>query len=187
MNAQPGPLFTFFQGIVVYVVGGGLFLGIKRTGMKPLIFLLLASPAAMGLMKGEVAVGVPCSDPLYITVEAVGLSGDMGRLSSKNDELLVLAYVLEGGGVPGAPVFCKKLTLDVANRSESALWPAGNNLKGGTLLFLLIELDPEKPVEQTGPVVRVYYPQLIQAFVARDYRGIEKYLGDEDLLGVKVI
>ena len=127
------------------------------------------------------------SDSLFITLRGIDLSEDMSRLSTKNDEILVLIYNYMDSLELNGPLVHKKLTFARTGASKSFPWKVKEPLVTGKLLFLLIEQDSDIPVEQIDPVIRVYHHDLIEAYKAKDYGRIEKYLGDEDLLGVQVI
>lgn len=126
-------------------------------------------------------------DSLRIIVDAIDLSEDMSRLSTKNDELLILIYELQDSLILDQFLFSKELKLDEKNRSKTTWFSTNKNLTKSKLLFLLIEQDSETPIEQIDPIVRIHYQQIIKAFESGNYIEIEKFLGDEDVLGIKTI
>jgi hypothetical protein len=59
--------------------------------------------------------------------------------------------------------------------------------EGYTLLVILIEQDEDIPMERLDPVVRTHHADILEVFRRRDYIQIEKYLGDEDILGMEYV
>lgn len=127
------------------------------------------------------------TDSLNLFIEAINLSEDMSRFSTKNDEILVLIYELRDALALDQYLFSKQLILDEKTRSNSVWLSSSRAVSNSMLVLFLIEQDVETPIEQIDPVIRVHYKQLIEAHQKRDYSTIEKYLGDEDLLGVETI
>ena len=117
---------------------------------------------------------------LALTVEAHNLSEDMTRISSMNDEILLLIYNKDTSQL-NTPVLSQRVDLDTANRkvviSESIISQSDHYI-----LFVL-EQDSDSGVERIDPIIRIYYQEIIQAYEDKNYLEIEKYLGDDDLLG----
>jgi len=130
----------------------------------------------------------PKSDSVFISFRAANLSEDMSRiLSTKNDELLVLIYEYQDSTVLEAPLFQQAFIVREKDRVYEYYFEKGKEAEGKTLLFLMIEQDFDRPIEQIDPVVRVQHEALLAAFKRRDYQQIRRYLGSEDLLGYKLI
>ncbi len=59
-------------------------------------------------------------------------------------------------------------------------------VKNKYILFL-IEIDTEKRIELIEMQIRKNYTALIKAYQEKNYTVIERYLQDDDILGVKVL
>lgn len=127
------------------------------------------------------------TDSLKLTIKAINLSEDMSRLSTKNDEILILLYELKDSLELDQFLFSKQLKLDEKNRSKIVWFSTNKELSKSRLILFLIEQDSGTPMEQIDPVIRVHYRPIINAYKSGDYLEIEKYLGDEDVLGIKTI
>ena len=108
-------------------------------------------------------------------------------LSTKNDELLILIYEYQDSTTLSAPLFKKAFTVRAIGKSHTFFFDRVELIKGKNLLFLMIEQDFDRPIEQIDPVVRVQYKALLNAFKNRDYQKIKRFLGNEDLLGFRLI
>ena len=126
-------------------------------------------------------------DSVSVVVEALNLSEDMSRLSTKNDELLLLLYKMGPAETLDKYIWNKQFVLD-QSASKIQLSISKPLLEtSSTYLLVLIEQDSETPLEQIDPIIRVHYNQLLKAYKNRNYREIEKFIGDEDILGIKTI
>ena len=126
-------------------------------------------------------------DSVSVVVEALNLSEDMSRLSTKNDELLLLLYKMRPAETLDKYIWNKQFVLD-QSASKIQLSISKPLLEtSSTYLLVLIEQDSETPLEQIDPIIRVHYNQLLKAYKNRNYREIEKFIGDEDILGIKTI
>lgn len=132
-------------------------------------------------------VELSATDSLNLSIEAINLSEDMSRLSTKNDEILILIYELKDSLPMDQFLFSKQLKLDEKNRSKNFWLTTHRELTKGRLILFLIEQDADTPVEQIDPILRVHYKPIIKAYRGGNYLEIEKYLGDEDVLGIKTI
>lgn len=127
------------------------------------------------------------TDSLSLSIEAIHLSEDMSRLSTKNDELLILIYESKDSLGLDKFLFSKQFKLDEKTRSRKIWFSTKNSLTKNKLLFFLIEQDSDTPIEQIDLILRVHYKEIIDAFESKDYLEIGKFIGDEDVLGVKTI
>ncbi|MEO1053948.1 MAG: hypothetical protein AAFX87_25145 [Bacteroidota bacterium] len=122
-----------------------------------------------------------------LTIEAVDISENMSRVSTQNDELLVIVYDYEEQEMLADPLLVKK---QVFNAKETTYKIDASSLlkaKSDKLLFFFIEQDVNRSVEQIDPVLRVHHKRITELFDEHELYKLEKYLGDEDLLGIKVI
>jgi hypothetical protein len=122
-------------------------------------------------------------DSLLITVKANDLSENM----SGNDEILIICYLYRDSSKLDTPLFRQRMTLDHKKMSLKFGCKWNTSFANQALLLFLIEQDSALPISQIDSMVRVDHRAIIQEFNSRNYTGIEKYLGDEDVLGVKVI
>ena len=132
-------------------------------------------------------VELSVTDSLNISIEAINLSEDMSRLSTKNDEILILIYELKDSLELDQFLFSKQLKLDEKNRSKNFWLSTNREISKGQLILFLIEQDSETSVEQIDPILRIHYKPIIKAYKGGNYLEIEKYLGDEAVLGIKTI
>lgn len=128
------------------------------------------------------------SDSVFIYLKANNLSEDMSKiLSTKNDELLVLIYEHKAEGALLAPLYHKSLVMDADKKEARLFWKTDTASLKQDLLFLLIEQDFDRPLEQLDPTFRIHHTAILEAYRKRDYQAIKKFFGSEDLLGYKVI
>ncbi|MCW3072647.1 MAG: hypothetical protein JWO44_2537 [Bacteroidetes bacterium] len=126
-------------------------------------------------------------DSIRLEIVSSNLSEDMSTLSSNDDELLLLIYDYTDSTVTGSPAFTGYFTLH--KKDQKVILPAdplGNFIQHDLLLFL-IEIDSDKKPGDIEASVTHHYKELIAAYKLRDYLAIEKVIGDEDVLGIKVL
>lgn len=124
---------------------------------------------------------VPAYEKYSLKITAIDLSEDMNKISSKNDELLLLIYEFSDSiEILGKPIVAEKFILDTGKRNYDV--PNIEFSKPSYIIFL-IELDDERSIEQIDPVVRVYHKEIVSVFNSRNFLGLEKYLGDNECLG----
>lgn len=115
-----------------------------------------------------------------LKIQALDLSENMSRLSTKDDEVIVLLYIqADSGKTLSAPVFQSEFVLDSAHKEK--IFKELSLTKSTYLLFIL-ERDDERTLEQIDPIFRVYYSEISKLFLKKDWLALEKYLGDSDLL-----
>jgi len=121
-----------------------------------------------------------------LQIMANNLSEDMSRFSTKNDELLLLVYDYIEGEVLTKPLLAEYFVLDSLIRLRDFKFERLAKDDKNMLVFLL-EVDSEKSVVEIESVVRQDYQILLDAYHAKDWKGIKKILGDDDVLGGKII
>lgn len=126
-------------------------------------------------------------DSVFITLHAINLSEDLSRLSSGNDEILLLIYQCLDTTILDYPVFSEQLLFTDTDRVKKINFKSQDISTENSLLIILIERDSETPLEQLDPIIRIQLSRLLSAFGSNDYLELEKYLGDEDLLGMKFL
>ncbi len=122
------------------------------------------------------------SDSITVTIEALDLSEDMSRISSKNDEIFLLIYQWEDSLELGPTNFHMSTILSEGQRLESVTKPFLVS-ESSAYFLILIERDSDRPLTQIDPIIRVHHKVIRDAFKTRDYKLVESYLGDEDVLG----
>ena len=129
----------------------------------------------------------PDSDDLiHFEIEAIDLSEDMSRLSTKNDEVILFVYEFTQNKELNQPLYVEKFILDLDRRSKN-FQISKKDMINRDLILILIEQDSEASIEQIDPVLRIHIDEIIDAYEARNYSGIEKYIADDDILGIKLI
>ena len=124
------------------------------------------------------------SDSLSITINATNLSEDMSSLSSNDDELALFLYSYKDSLISELPIFSHYFVLNKTNMSDTLHFK--KVVKNKYILFL-IEIDTEKRIELIEMQIRKNYTALIKAYQEKNYTVIERYLQDDDILGVKVL
>ncbi len=156
--------------------------------LESLLLISACQVARNGFSAKEAeAVNLSKKDSLTINIHAVDLSEDMSRFSTQDDELMVLIYEMKDSTELDSLVFHKKMVLDNTNTSGQVWFSSNKNLIESTLLFMLIEQDEETPIEQIDLIISAHYQSIIHAFERRDYSGIKRVIGEEDILGIKKI
>ena len=157
---------------------------------KPVIFLCLG---LVSILFAGFAIPVlhsagtkPLRDSITVTIEGINLSEDMSTMSSKNDELLMLVYDYADTTKLTKPLLAEYFVLDSLHRTNKFTFfyktpPAGK------LLFFLIEIDTQKTEAEVEAMVRKQYRKIMALFTAKDMEGLRKCIGDEDIMGIKVI
>jgi hypothetical protein len=125
------------------------------------------------------------SDTLQLTINALNLSEDMSTLSSKNDEVLVLIYPFVDTTKLPAPIAAEYFVLDSANRKKISRVACPPHEM--PLLFFLAEIDSDKTPAQVELLFRKNFKEIINCINKKDLIALQKYIGDDDLIGFKII
>ncbi|WP_044208712.1 hypothetical protein [Flammeovirga sp. OC4] len=115
-----------------------------------------------------------------IIISSTNLSEDVSVLSTKNDEILFLVYELDSNDYQ-PPVINEYFVLDSSKmeiRIEAEL-DSNKNYQ-----YYLLEMDSNRDYLQLDPIIRIHHKAIVEYFVQGDYLGIEKYLGDDDILSI---
>lgn len=164
--------------------------------MKYVLFLLLIGGTLLSCKSKKKVLSLTSStesdvsskrDTVPIEIKALDLTEDMSRLSSNNDEVLLLIYELKTDNHLGESLCSNKKVLSISDNILHSGFSTDHIAIGSSVLFLILEQDSETAVEQVDAIFRIHYAQILRAFDSRNYLEIEKYLGDEDLIGYKVI
>lgn len=120
--------------------------------------LMLACSTMQKLPSGTVTANTerPVSDSTFLHITPRDLSEDMSQiLSTKNDELLMLIYAYQDSATLAEPLFQGQWIADKVDQAYTQFLTTSDSVFNNRLLFLLVEQDFDRPVEQIDPVVRV--------------------------------
>ena len=123
------------------------------------------------------------SDSLWVTVTSDNLSENL----TGNDEILVMCYLYRDSMTLDELLFGQKLRINAKNLSRKFKLKLHNDIGDRPMLLFLVEQDSETPLRQIDSTLRVSHRNIMTEFKKGNYSGIEKYLGDEDVLGYEMI
>lgn len=128
------------------------------------------------------------SDSLWsIKIVGLNLSEDFSLLSTKNDELLLFIYPFEIDSINlQPPDLISRFTFDSLNKVHIYEGYPRKSLPE-TALFLLIEQDTGTSPDCIDSVYRRHHSEINRLFHKRDALSLEKFLGDDDILALKII
>lgn len=127
------------------------------------------------------------SDSLSIIITATNLSEDMSTLSSNDDELALFLYSYKDSIISELPIFSTYFVLNKTKMSDTLYFKGIKNVSGKDLILFLVEVDTEKKIELIEMQIRKNHNELIKACKEKNYTLIERYLKDDDILGVKIL
>jgi hypothetical protein len=154
--------------------------------MKSLFTLSLVAVIAFSCKlssKAPIAVHITPIDSLKVTIDVSNLSEDV----SGNDEVLILCYLDTDTLNLNAPMFLWRLNFPSKNSSRQFNIKLKQDVTDKPLLLFVLEQDSDLPAQKIDSILRVSHLDIRKLFVGRNYTGIEKYLEDEDILGIKSI
>ncbi len=146
--------------------------------MKTLLVYSFALISFLSFSKGS-----QDSISVEINIYGIDLTEDMSRVSTKNDEILLLIYSKEELGKMSAPKLCTYFTLDGNTKSQKLHWLSPNQKR--EYILMLIEVDSENPIKQLEPVLRVHYEEIRNAYFQKNLNELRTYIGDNELLTLK--
>jgi len=109
----------------------------------------------------------------------------MSTLSSKNDEVLLLIYSFDDTINLNVPLLNEYFVMDSISRKKEMSFMVSNTTND--LLLLLAELDTEREPDQVEKLIRKNYKSIMDCIDKRDLVAIQKYIGDDDIIGIKMI
>ncbi len=117
---------------------------------------------------------------------AYDLTEDVSRISSKNDELILLVYNETTNLLFHKVLYQDYFTIDKLYQTKSF---AINDsiIENSKLTFVLIEIDTKKTLTQIEPVVSLNLEQLRNAKLSGNIFALKEVLGDDDLIGIKSV
>lgn len=119
-----------------------------------------------------------------ITITSTNLSEDGTLLSSQEDELLLLLFNYPNDQ-PAEQLALEPFTFSRTTRSYT--FDIDIKYSDTPKLIALIEIDSSLSPSEIEQKLRQHCLSLIQASKMHDLKAIELLLGDEDLLGIKII
>lgn len=123
-------------------------------------------------------------DSLNITITCINLSENF----TGNDEVVILSYLYDNdSSTLSEPLFREKLKFFPKTGTKQFNCKLKKDISNQRMLFFLIEQDTELSIAAIDSAVRVSHRDIMREFNNRNYTGVEKYLGDEDVLGFRVI
>lgn len=126
-------------------------------------------------------------DSLSILITATNLSEDMSTLSSNDDELALFLYSFKDSIVSELPIFSTYFVLNKTGMSDTLYFSGIKKVLNKDLILFLVEMDTEQKIELIEMQLRKNHNELIKSFKEKNYAKIEKYLLDDDILGIKVL
>jgi hypothetical protein len=154
--------------------------------MKGIVTLVLAALVVSSCHKPLTTQADSASTPpdsLKIVVTANNLSEDI----SGNDELVVLGYLHQDTLELSNPIVASRLVFPAKKISRQVNVKLAEDITGKSLLLFLLEQDADWSVSKIDSVLRVSHSNIRKAHATRNYTEIEKYLADDDVLGIKII
>ena len=127
--------------------------------------------------------GIQDSVNVKINVYGINLTEDMSKVSTHNDEILLLIYPIDILDSVIEPLVCSYFIIDAKQKSKSLTWSIHHENKD--YILILIELDSENPVKQLEPIFRINLKKIYQAYSNKYNDELESYIGDNELLTIK--
>lgn len=126
-------------------------------------------------------------DSIFLSVKGLDLTEDMSQMSSKNDEVTLLFYELFDSEKQVKLVYSTSFTLTQNLREKRLSWQFDDRLKNSTYLVVLIERDTDQTTQEVEDLITKQYFEIEGYFSKQGNFGIEKYIGDNDIIGIKSI
>jgi hypothetical protein len=122
-------------------------------------------------------------DSLIVSLTCRNLSENV----TGDDEILFFIYDHNDSATLSAPLFYQRIKMDNVNNKKQYSLKVNTLIEAKNLILFLLEQDTDRPILKIDSIPRTNYNALFQAHHGRNYSVIEKYLGDEDILGIKVL
>lgn len=157
-----------------------------RTAFMVILFLITLSSwsCTKRILKTNTNSNVSVDREYECTLKAIDLTEDVSRLSTKNDELIILTYAYDIAYLNPRLVFQDYFKMDSLNQIQKFMLPM-DLMRYSKVVFMLIELDSNKSLEETESIVTPKLEYIIDADKNREFKKIRKIIGDDDLIGVQ--
>ena len=124
---------------------------------------------------------------LTFKLSALDLTEDVSRLSTKNDELIILVYERDTVNQQ-YPNLLYQTYFVMDHQSTEKEFQITNILTENTsFTFVLIEVDSGNTLQQVEPIVRLNLDRLSDAYHFGQGKIIKDLLGDEELIGLQEV
>lgn len=127
------------------------------------------------------------SDSLTIIIASTNLSEDMSSLSSNDDEIALFVYSYTDSIIDQPPFIAYNGILSKTKMIDTTYFHPIKKITHKNLIVFIIEIDTDKKIEFIEPQIRKNHQALLKAYATKDYSMIERYLKDDDILGIKEI
>lgn len=121
-----------------------------------------------------------------IKLTAIDLSENVSRLSTNNDEIILLIYQDSAGQQIPDLLHKAYFIIDSTNSTKNLSFHFEYTEKS-KLTFVLLEMDSRKNLQQIEPIIRMNLYRIIEARRIRNTEFIHTILADDDLLGIRQI
>jgi hypothetical protein len=153
----------------------------------PLLFplvLITACTRSIPIPSESTSVSTPLSrlEGLHLILTAKDLSENVNRLSTQDDELILLVYTQGSAEQLPTIVFQEYFVLDSEQRVKEIRLGEEVRLKQ-EITLVLIEMDSKLSIQQVEPVVRLNLDAMLAFDQKSQPQGLQSLLGDDDLLG----
>ena len=122
------------------------------------------------------------STDINIIFYGINLSEDMSKISTHNDEILMLIYPMDIKDSIVEPVSCTYFVIDKENKSKTIKWKTSNTTSN--YLIIILEIDSEEPIKRIEPIFRVNFQNIYSALIKQDNKSLRSYLGDNDIITI---
>lgn len=126
-------------------------------------------------------------DSIILRVQALDLTEDMSLVSSKNDEVVILIYEVIDSLKQVKLVSIGSFVLTNQKNNRKLAWANSENLSGKVFSIVIVERDTEESNSQIESTVKSKYFEIKDHFVKQGNFKIEKYLSDNDIIGIKAV
>jgi hypothetical protein len=126
-------------------------------------------------------------DSIKLIIQAVDLTEDMSSLSSKNDELTILIYEVIDPAKLVVLKYSNSFTMTKRSDFKKLAFSNSFNVNGKTYSVVLIERDTDQTTDEIEKMVSSRYFELTSYYLKNGNFGIEEFLDDNDIVGIKII
>lgn len=121
-----------------------------------------------------------------LTIQSTNLSEDMSSISSKNDEIQIFIYDYSDTNHLGPTIYKQAILFDSIHSNFTFSDVIQKPYPSQGILFLMEE-DSGRGLLETDSLLRKNFKEIIPLWNNHELVKLEKYLGDDDILGYKII
>ncbi len=126
-------------------------------------------------------------DSIRLIIRAIDLTEDMSSLSSNNDELTVLVYEVIDSLKRVSVKYSSSFTLTKLSNIKKVSYFNSDDLKGKIYSIVLIERDTDQSTDEVEKMVSSRYFEIVSYYFKKGNFGIEEFIDDNDIIGIKSI